>query len=84
MADLDPDTAPYRIVADPSALYLVPEYGDMALRIPLREYAGLERDLVVIGGGTAGSWAAKTGVGLGARTALIEQDGFGGTCTATG
>ncbi|WP_241191730.1 lonely Cys domain-containing protein, partial [Streptomyces sp. ADI97-07] len=40
MADLDPDTAPYRIVADPSALYLVPEYGDMALRIPLREYAG--------------------------------------------
>jgi glutathione reductase (NADPH) len=44
----------------------------------------MDYDLVVIGGGTAGSWAAKTGVGLGARTALIEQDGFGGTCTATG
>jgi glutathione reductase (NADPH) len=44
----------------------------------------LDYDLLVIGAGTAGSWAARTGVGLGARTALIEQDGFGGTCITTG
>jgi glutathione reductase (NADPH) len=41
-------------------------------------------DLVVIGAGTAGSNAAKTAVGLGARTAIVEQDGFGGTCLDTG
>jgi pyruvate/2-oxoglutarate dehydrogenase complex dihydrolipoamide dehydrogenase (E3) component len=41
-------------------------------------------DLLVIGAGTAGSWAARTGVGLGARTALVEQDGFAGTCLGTG
>ncbi|MFD8803811.1 hypothetical protein ACFV0P_34900, partial [Streptomyces atroolivaceus] len=38
MADLDQDSAPHRIAADASALYLVPEDGgDTALRIPLRE-----------------------------------------------
>ncbi len=38
MADLDHDSAPHRIAADDSALYLVPEDGgDTALRIPLRE-----------------------------------------------
>ncbi|HWU06182.1 MAG TPA: hypothetical protein VN520_07285, partial [Streptomyces sp.] len=37
MADLDHDSAPHRIAADDSALYLVPEDGgDTALRIPLR------------------------------------------------
>ncbi|MER6691047.1 lonely Cys domain-containing protein, partial [Streptomyces minutiscleroticus] len=37
MADLDQDSAPHRVVADPSALYLVPEDGgDTALRIPLQ------------------------------------------------
>ncbi|MFE8008166.1 lonely Cys domain-containing protein [Streptomyces sp. NPDC057418] len=41
MADLDQESAPHRIVADPSALYLVPEGdGDTALRIPLRETTG--------------------------------------------
>ncbi|WP_371934435.1 lonely Cys domain-containing protein [Streptomyces glycanivorans] len=37
MADLDQEPAPHRVVADDSALYLVPEGdGDSALRIPLR------------------------------------------------
>jgi glutathione reductase (NADPH) len=44
----------------------------------------MDFDLVVIGAGTAGSNAAKTALGLGARTAIIEQDGFGGTCLETG
>jgi pyruvate/2-oxoglutarate dehydrogenase complex dihydrolipoamide dehydrogenase (E3) component len=44
----------------------------------------VDYDLVVIGAGTAGDAAATAGVGLGARTAIVEQDGFGGTCLATG
>src|SRR5581483_11084335 len=40
--------------------------------------ADVDYELLVIGGGTAGTWAARTGVGLGARTALVEQDGFAG------
>ncbi len=41
-------------------------------------------DLVVIGAGTAGSNAAKTAAGMGARVALVEQSGFAGTCLGTG
>ena len=44
----------------------------------------MDYDLLVIGAGTAGINAAKTAVGLGARTAIIEQDGFAGTCLGTG
>ena len=44
----------------------------------------VDYELLVIGAGTAGSWAARTGFGLGARTALVEQDGFAGTCLGTG
>ena len=44
----------------------------------------MDYDLVVIGSGTAGKNAAKTAVSLGARTALVEEDGFGGTCLAKG
>ena len=44
----------------------------------------VDYDLIVIGAGTAGTWAARTAAGLGARTALVEQDGFAGTCLATG
>jgi pyruvate/2-oxoglutarate dehydrogenase complex dihydrolipoamide dehydrogenase (E3) component len=44
----------------------------------------VDYDLMVIGAGTAGTWAARTAAGLSARTALVEQDGFAGTCLATG
>jgi glutathione reductase (NADPH) len=44
----------------------------------------MDYDLVVIGAGTAGGFAARAAVGLGARTALVEQDGFAGTCLGTG
>jgi pyruvate/2-oxoglutarate dehydrogenase complex dihydrolipoamide dehydrogenase (E3) component len=44
----------------------------------------MDYDLLVIGAGTAGSFAARTAVKLRARTALAEQDGFAGTCLATG
>ncbi|MBI2466599.1 MAG: hypothetical protein HYV62_02065 [Candidatus Rokubacteria bacterium] len=48
------------------------------------EEAGVDYDLLVIGAGTAGGFAARTAVGLGARTALVEADGFAGTCLARG
>jgi pyruvate/2-oxoglutarate dehydrogenase complex dihydrolipoamide dehydrogenase (E3) component len=41
-------------------------------------------DLIVIGAGTAGKNAAKAAARLGAKTALVEEDGYGGTCLATG
>jgi pyruvate/2-oxoglutarate dehydrogenase complex dihydrolipoamide dehydrogenase (E3) component len=41
-------------------------------------------DLIVIGAGTAGKNAAKAAGRLGAKTALVEEDGYGGTCLATG
>ncbi len=44
----------------------------------------MDYDLVVIGAGTAGNAAATAAVGLGARTAIVEQDGFAGTCLGSG
>ncbi len=44
----------------------------------------MDYDLLVIGAGTAGTTAARTGVRLGARTAIVEQDGFAGTCLGRG
>jgi len=38
----------------------------------------------VIGAGTAGSFAARTVVDLGARTAIVEQNGLAGTCLGVG
>jgi pyruvate/2-oxoglutarate dehydrogenase complex dihydrolipoamide dehydrogenase (E3) component len=44
----------------------------------------VDYDLLVIGSGTAGSTAASTATALGARTAIVEQDGFVGTCLGSG
>lgn len=44
----------------------------------------MDYDVLVIGAGTAGSTAARTAVGLGARTAIVEEDGFAGTCLSVG
>lgn len=41
-------------------------------------------DLVVIGAGSAGVWAAPFAARLGARVALIEQERVGGDCTHYG
>ncbi|WP_432547201.1 dihydrolipoyl dehydrogenase family protein [Kineococcus sp. SYSU DK004] len=47
---------------------------------------GAERpwDLLVVGGGTAGMLAARTGADLGARVLLVERDRTGGECLWTG
>jgi pyruvate/2-oxoglutarate dehydrogenase complex dihydrolipoamide dehydrogenase (E3) component len=44
----------------------------------------VDYELLVIGAGTAGNAAASAGARLGARTAIVEQDGFGGTCLSSG
>ena len=44
----------------------------------------MDYDVVVIGAGTAGKNAAKTAVELGARTALVEENGYAGTCLGKG
>ena len=44
----------------------------------------MDYDLIVIGGGTAGINAAKAAAKLGAKLAVVEEDGFAGTCLARG
>ena len=44
----------------------------------------MDYDLLVIGAGTAGSFAARRGVALRPAPRLVEQDGFAGTCLGTG
>lgn len=44
----------------------------------------MDYDLIVIGGGTAGINAAKAAIKLGARTAIVEEESFAGTCLARG
>ncbi|NPU86110.1 MAG: NAD(P)/FAD-dependent oxidoreductase [Syntrophaceae bacterium] len=41
-------------------------------------------DLIVIGGGPGGHAAAEEAARLGARTAILERGGWGGTCTHRG
>ena len=43
-----------------------------------------DRDLLVIGAGSAGLVAAQAGVALGARVALVERGRMGGDCLNTG
>jgi pyruvate/2-oxoglutarate dehydrogenase complex dihydrolipoamide dehydrogenase (E3) component len=44
----------------------------------------MDYDVLVVGAGTAGSNAAKAAAALGARTAIVEEDGFSGTCLGKG
>jgi pyruvate/2-oxoglutarate dehydrogenase complex dihydrolipoamide dehydrogenase (E3) component len=44
----------------------------------------MDFDLIIIGGGTAGINAAKEAHKLGAKMAIIEADGFPGTCLDRG
>lgn len=44
----------------------------------------MDYQMLVIGAGTAGKMAAKAAVALGARTAIVEEDGFAGTCLGKG
>lgn len=41
-------------------------------------------DLLVIGGGSAGTTAAMTAAGLGKKVIVVEKDKLGGTCTNVG
>ena len=43
-----------------------------------------EYDLIVIGAGSAGVWAAPFAARLGARVALVEKEHIGGDCTNYG
>jgi glutathione reductase (NADPH) len=44
----------------------------------------MDYDLIVIGGGTAGMNAARAAHKVGARIAIVEEDGFAGTCLKSG
>lgn len=44
----------------------------------------MDYELVAIGAGTAGQNAAKAAAAAGARTAIVEENGFAGTCLGKG
>jgi glutathione reductase (NADPH) len=44
----------------------------------------MDYDLIVIGGGTAGLNAMKAAHALGAKTAIVEEQAFAGTCLTSG
>ena len=44
----------------------------------------MDFDLIIIGGGTAGINAAKEAHKLGAKLAIVEEQGFAGTCLSRG
>lgn len=55
-----------------------------AAQVPKVELAADEYDMVVIGGGPAGYYAAIKGAQLGGKIAIIEKSEFGGTCLNKG
>ena len=44
----------------------------------------MDFDIIVIGGGTAGMSALKEAVKLGAKTEVVEEESFAGTCLTRG
>lgn len=51
---------------------------------PAAELAADEYDMVVVGGGPAGYYAAIRGAQLGGKIAIVEKSEFGGTCLNKG
>ncbi|MBM7636556.1 dihydrolipoyl dehydrogenase [Streptococcus saliviloxodontae] len=55
-----------------------------AKKAPTADLADNEFDIVVVGGGPAGYYAAIRGAQLGGKIAIVEKSEFGGTCLNVG
>ncbi|MGT2716538.1 dihydrolipoyl dehydrogenase [Streptococcus respiraculi] len=62
----------------------VPAAPKAAPAAPKAELAADEYDMVVVGGGPAGYYAAIRGAQLGGKIAIVEKSEFGGTCLNKG
>ncbi|MGQ7742509.1 FAD-dependent oxidoreductase, partial [Streptococcus suis] len=62
----------------------VPATPAAAPQAPKAELAADEYDMVVVGGGPAGYYAAIRGAQLGGKIAIVEKSEFGGTCLNKG
>ncbi len=62
----------------------VPTAPAAAPQAPKAELAADEYDMVVVGGGPAGYYAAIRGAQLGGKIAIVEKSEFGGTCLKQG
>ena len=61
-----------------------PSQQTVAAATPKEELAADEYDIVVVGGGPAGYYAAIRGAQLGGKIAIVEKTEFGGTCLNVG
>ncbi len=61
-----------------------PSQETVAAATPKEELAADEYDIVVVGGGPAGYYAAIRGAQLGGKIAIVEKTEFGGTCLNVG
>lgn len=74
-----------QVTADLKAAGLeVPAAPAAAPQAPKAELAADEYDMVVVGGGPAGYYAAIRGAQLGGKIAIVEKSEFGGTCLNKG
>ncbi|MFA9467785.1 MULTISPECIES: dihydrolipoyl dehydrogenase [unclassified Streptococcus] len=62
----------------------VPAAPAQAAQAPKAELAADEYDIIVVGGGPAGYYAAIRGAQLGGKIAIVEKSEFGGTCLNVG
>ncbi|MHC5879204.1 FAD-dependent oxidoreductase, partial [Streptococcus pyogenes] len=62
----------------------VPAAPAAVAQAPKAELAADEYDMVVVGGGPAGYYAAIRGAQLGGKIAIVEKSEFGGTCLNVG
>ncbi|MBF0778427.1 dihydrolipoyl dehydrogenase [Streptococcus cuniculi] len=80
-----PAAAVAQATADLKAAGLeVPTAPAAAPAAPKAELAADEYDMVVVGGGPAGYYAAIRGAQLGGKIAIVEKSEFGGTCLNKG
>lgn len=62
----------------------VPSTPAAAAQAPKADLAANEYDMIVVGGGPAGYYAAIKGAQLGGKVAIVEKSEFGGTCLNVG
>ncbi|MGT2785191.1 dihydrolipoyl dehydrogenase [Streptococcus merionis] len=84
VGDAPVTTTEEQVTADLKAAGLEVPTAPAATVVPRAALADNEYDIVVVGGGPAGYYAAIRGAQLGGKIAIVEKSEFGGTCLNKG